>query len=111
MDGKPVPNEFINFVRKTDPGRNYNPDNTKTSENGEFSIKLVKGSRDIFGSFITFSGSMKVSKLEKRSRQAVACLRLNPGGRVDPVTDVSGIELRFPSHRVSGRDRLMVAGR
>lgn len=102
-DGKPVPNEFVNFVRKTDVprSRNYNPDiNTKTSENGEFSIKLVKGSKGyIFGSFITFSGEYercpKLEKLIKASGSSVPTLE-TPAVEVDPVTDVSGIELRFP---------------
>ncbi|MBK6724719.1 MAG: hypothetical protein IPG58_16065 [Acidobacteria bacterium] len=101
-DGKPVPDEFVNFYKDSDVQRvnNYNPDvNTKTDENGEFSIRLVKGTKGyIFGTLITYSGEYeKCTKLEnliKASGNSVPTLE-TPEVKVDPVTDMGDIELKF----------------
>ncbi|HMM78855.1 MAG TPA: hypothetical protein PKC65_02415 [Pyrinomonadaceae bacterium] len=102
-DGKPVANEFVKFFKDSGVARrnSYHPDiNAKTNENGEFSIRLIKGVKgSIVGTLITYSGKYEnCPKLEaaiKASGSSVPTLETTEI-KVDPITDLSEIELRFP---------------
>jgi hypothetical protein len=103
-DGKPVPDESVLFYKDSDKPRvkDYNPDSrTRTNENGEFTLKILKGSKGyIYGSMTTYSGEYekcpKLEKLIKASGETRLVLIDTPDVRIDPITDFSGIELRLP---------------
>ena len=103
-DGKPVPDESVLFYKNSDKPRvkDYDPDSrTRTDENGEFTLRILKGSKGyIYGSLTTYSGEYeKCPKLEKliqadgeKGLVLIETLEL----KVDPIADLSEIELRLP---------------
>lgn len=103
-DGKPVPDESVLFFKDSDTPRvrDYNPDaRTRTDENGQFSLKILKGSKGyIYGSLTTYSGEYekcpKLEKLIKATGETSLVLIETSQVKVDPITDLSEIELRLP---------------
>lgn len=103
-DGKPVPDENVLFFKDSDKPRekDYNSEGrTRTDENGEFTLKILKGSKGyIYGSLTAYSGEYekcpKLDKLIEATGQTSLILIETPEVKMEAITDFSGIELRLP---------------
>lgn len=112
-DGNPVPDERVEFQLEREAGASEERSDTSessgsTNENGEFSFKILKGSRgNLSGRMFTYSGEYKncpaLEKLIKASGQSVPTIRT----ALMPITadrDIFDLVVKFPFPRCEKAD-------
>jgi hypothetical protein len=100
-DGKPIADEFVEFMAEKPEGEDDDPDSqTKTDAKGHFSLKILKGQKgSLYGSMFTYLGEFEncpaLESAIRKTGDTNANLK-TPTVEIQGDNSLYGVELRYP---------------